>query len=298
MAFADHFETLWNSLSEALDQLALPENLAKTCQTLGMNPGKIDQPRVIVVSTISGGLGSGMTLDLAYTLRLLMAEKAMKADSLMGILLHAAYRRDRDPGLAAANAFAFMTELRHYNDTGYEGDVSLGIPEFEDQSPFEYTYFRDLGRDLKQSDFEQKLTGIAEYIGLGSISNCSVFFDACREKEKELEHFSLRSFGLSVSGPGVHGLGEMAVNRLSRGLLSRWIFGAAGGEETAAEFVDKTFSKFNLSYEAIFEGVQRETKKFVTEEDVRQSFDQMVQLLGTKAAATVELQLKLSLIHI
>jgi len=291
LAFADHFDSIWNSLSESLDALTLPENLATTCETVGLNPGKIDVPRVIVVSTISGGIGSGMTLDLAYTLRLLMAEKAMKADSLTGILLHAAYRRDRDPGLAAANAFAFMTELRHYNDSGYEGDVSLGIPEFEDQSPFEFTYYRDLGRDLKQSDFDNKLSGVAEYIGLGSISNCNVFFDACREKEKELEHFALRSFGLSVSGPGVHGLGEMAVNRLSRGLLSRWIFGAAGDGEEAATFVERTFSKFNLSNDAIFKGVQRETKKIVTEEKVRDAVSQMQGLLGQKASLNLELQL-------
>jgi len=283
LAFADHFESLWSSLSESLDALALPENLATTCQTVGMNPGKIDQPRVIVVSTISGGI---------YTLRLLMAEKAMKADLLTGILLHAAYRRDRDPGLAAANAFAFMTELRHYNDSGYEGDVSLGIPEFEDQSPFEYTYFRDLGRDLKQSDFDNKLSGLAEYISLGSISNCSVFFDACREKEKELEHFALRSFGLSVSGPSVHGLGEMAVNRLSRGLLSRWIFGASTGDEDATAFVDSTFSKFNLSYDAIFQGVQRETRKIVTEEKVQDAVNKMQGMLGQDTSLNLELQLK------
>ncbi len=291
LAFADHFETIWNALSTSLDALALPENLATTCETLGKNPGKIDQPRVVVVSTISGGIGSGMTLDLAYTLRLLMAEKGMKADDLMGILLHAAYRRERDPGLAAANAFAFLTELRHFNDSGYDGDVSLGIPEFEDQSPFEYTYFRDLGRDLQRSAFDDKLCSVAEYIGLGAISNCSVFFDACREKEKELEHFALRSFGLSVSGPGVHGLGEMAVNRLSRGLLSRWIFGSAG-DDNAVALVDQAFSKFNLSVDAIFKGVQRETKKIVTDDRVQEALLAMQTLLEQRSSANLELGIK------
>ncbi len=291
LAFADHFESIWNTLSNSLDALTLPENLAATCETLGKNPGKINLPRVVVVSTISGGLGSGMTLDLAYTLRLLMAEKGMKADDLTGILLHAAYRRERDPGLAAANAFAFMTELRHYNDSGYDGDMSLGIPEFEDQSPFEYTYFRDLGRDLQQSAFNNKLNAVAEYIGLGSISNCSVFFDACREKEKDLEHFALRSFGLSVSGPGVHGLGEMAVNRLSRGLLSRWIFGAAGNDDALA-YVDQAFSKFNLSHEAILKGVQRETKKIVTEDKVEAAVLEMQALVAQKSSLDLELRVK------
>jgi hypothetical protein len=224
---------------------------------------------------------------------LLLAEKAMKDDALTGILLHAAYRRDRDPGLAAANAFAFMTELRHYNDSGYQGDASLGIPQFEDQSPFEYTYFRDLGRDLKQSDFDNKLNGVAEYIGLGAISNCSVFFDACRKQEKDLDHFALRSFGLSVSGPSVHGLGEMAVNRLSRGLLSRWIFGNPhNGSADAAAFVDQTFSKFNLSLEAIVKGIQRETKKIVTESKVLDAVSAMREMLGQGESLDLQLKLK------
>ena len=292
LAFADHFDEIWNSLSNSLDALTLPENLATTCGTLDMNPGKIDAPRVIVISTISGGLGSGMTLDLAYTLRLLMAEKAMKADELTGVLLHAAYRRHRDPGLAAANAFAFMTELRHFNDTGYTGDVSLGIPEFEDQSPYEYTYYRDLGRDLTQSQFDEKLNSIAEYIGLNTISKCGVFFDACREKEKSIEHFSLRSFGISVSGPGVHGLGEMAVNRLSRGLLSRWIFGTSESQEKALKIVDSTFAKFNLSYDSIFESVQRETKKIIGESNVREAFDKIMTLADQPTDRHTQLKIK------
>ena len=292
LAFADHFDEMWNALSSSLDALTLPENLAKTCETLEMNPGKIDAPRVIVVSTISGGLGSGMTLDLAYTLRLLMAEKAMKTDELTGVLLHAAYRRHRDPGLAAANAFAFMTELRHFNDTGYTGDASLGIPEFEDQSPFEYTYYRDLGRDLTQSQFDEKLNSIAEYIGLNTISKCGAFFDACREKEKAIEHFSLRSFGISVSGPGVHGLGEMAVNRLSRGLLSRWIFGTSESKEKALEIVDRTFTKFNLSYDSIFESVKRETKKIIEESKVRESLEKMIAFAGQSTDRHTQLKIK------
>lgn len=277
LAFADHFETLWNRLSSALDEITLPENVASTCETLEMSPGEIENPRVIVLSTISGGLGSGMTLDLAYTLRVLMSEKALKSDSLIGILMHAAYRRQRDPGLAAANAFAFMTELRHFNDSGYPGDESLGLPEFDNESPFAYTYFRDLGRDLKQSDFDNKLDAIAEYVSLSTVSRCHVFFDACREKENELGHFALRSFGSSVSGPGNQGLGVFAVNRLSRGLLSRWIFGREDIEEKAQQIVTKLMSNYNLSYESIFASIHAERNKFIQEETINAAHEKMVE---------------------
>ena len=265
LAFADHFEVLWKSLSDALDAIVLPENVATTCDTLGLDPGEIENPRVIVVSSISGGLGSGMTLDLAYTLRVLLSEKGLKADSLIGILLHAAYRRQRDPGLAAANAFALMTELRHFNDSGYPGDEALGLPEFEQDSPFEFTYFKDLGRDLTQSDFDDRLDGVAEYISLSTVSRCQTFLDACRDLDEELDHFSLRSFGLSVSGPGNQGLGKYAVNRLARGLLSRWIFGGSENDGKCEEIVDKLMNDYNLSYESIFGSIHGNMDKFVDE---------------------------------
>ena len=283
LAFADHFETLWKGLSDALDEIVLPENVASTCDVLEMSPGDIEDPRVIVLSTISGGLGSGMTLDLAYTLRVLMSEKGLKPDSLMGILMHAAYRRQRDPGLAAANAFAFMTELRHFNDTGYPGDESLGLPEFEQESPFEFTYFRDLGRDLKESDFDSKLDSIAEYVNLSTVSRCHVFFDACREKDKELGHFALRSFGSSVSGPGNQGLGVFAVNRLSRGLLSRWIFGQDDNDAKSQEIVTKLLNNYNLSYESIFASIHAERNKFIQQETITAAYEKMTHLAAGKS---------------
>ena len=275
LAFADHFESVWNALSDAVDKIVLPENVASTCETLALDPGEIENPRVMIVSTISGGLGSGMTLDLAYALRVLLSEKGLKADSLTGILMHAAYRRHRDPGLAAANAFAFMTEMRHFNDSGYPGDEAMGLPDFEQASPFEYTYFKDLGRDLNQSDFDAKLDGVAEYISLSTVSRCNVFLDACRAKEKDLDHFALRSFGLSVSGPGNQELGALAVNRLSRGLLSRWIFGQEESDEKANEIVTKLLSDYNLSYESIFASIHAEMDKFVHEETIKTAFAEM-----------------------
>ena len=110
------------------------------------------------MSSISGGVGSGMTLDLAYTIKVLMAEHGLKTDTVNGILLHSTYQRTRDPGLAAANAFAFLTELRQYVENGYPGDTSIGLPEFEDEPPFDYTYFNELGNDLSQTEFEKKLS--------------------------------------------------------------------------------------------------------------------------------------------
>ena len=149
LSFADHFELICDRIQDALKEIVAPENLAKSADSLEMDPGELS-PRVFIVSSISGGIGSGMVLDLAYTVKLLLNECGLPSDCVTGILLHSTYQRTRDPGLSAANAFAFLTEMRHYVEHGFPGDTTIGIPEFEDEPPFDFTYFNDLGCDLRQ----------------------------------------------------------------------------------------------------------------------------------------------------
>ena len=85
LAFADHFEPICNSLEGALKEIMVPESIAKTADALDINPGT-QQPKVFIISSISGGVGSGMSLDLAYTVKLLLAELGLKTDTITGIL--------------------------------------------------------------------------------------------------------------------------------------------------------------------------------------------------------------------
>lgn len=246
LAFAEHFDPICEKIESALAEIVAPENIATSAATLEMDPGTT-QPRVFVISSISGGVGSGMTLDLAYTIKVLMAEHGLRTDTVTGVMLHSSYQRTRDRGLAAANAFAFLTELRHFVENGYPGDPSVGLPEMEDEPPFDYTYFQELGNDLSKTDFESKLSEIAEYIYLSSTSRCSAFFDGCRSLEQELEHFSLRTFGLSVSGPGSSKMGNSAAMNVARGLLRRWMNGDPDFEFDSVDYVQSKMAEFQLT---------------------------------------------------
>ena len=261
LAFADHFEQICKSVDDAITQITIPEHIAQTAEAMEMNPGSA-QPRVFIVSSISGGVGSGMTLDLAYTIKVLLAEHGLKTDVVNGILLHSTYQRARDPGLASANAFAFLTELRHYVENGYPGDPSIGLPEFEDEPPFDYSYFNELGNNLSQTEYENKLSGIAEYVYLSTTSNCSVFFDKCRELETEQEHFALRTFGLSVSGPGDYSLGTTAVNHLSYSLVQRWINGNVESDFDARQFVSEQIAEYELTPDEVANRIRIRVKDF------------------------------------
>ena len=66
LAYSDNFDRIYNTLEESIREISKPENLAATADTLDIDPGSLT-PRIIVVTSISGGVGSGMALDLAYS---------------------------------------------------------------------------------------------------------------------------------------------------------------------------------------------------------------------------------------
>ncbi len=262
LAFVEHFDSICSSISGALDQITAKENIATTAEALDIDPGD-QQPRVFIVTSISGGVGSGMTLDLAYTIKLLMAEHGLETNTVSGILLHSSYQRTRDPGLAAANAFAFLTELRHFVENGYPGESTVGIPEFEDESPFDFTYYNELGNDLSQTEYDAKLNSIAEYMYLSTTSKCSEFFSQCRELEKDIEHYSLRTFGLSNSGPGNLKMGAHSVNHVAHAMVQRWINGPSVSNFDAQQFVADKATKLALTTDQVLDMVTAQGKDVV-----------------------------------
>lgn len=235
LVFADHFESICERLSSMIKHVLRVENIATSCDSLRLNPPLQAVPRIILVSNISGGIGSGMTIDLAYTIRLMLAENGVSSSEMIGMLMHG-NRAGRETSLAAANAYAFLSEFRHFADGGFPGDSRLGLPDFDDELPFDHAYGLKLNSDQENLPFSD-LDRIAEYICLSNTTNCNVFFDACRRRDKISDEFSLRSFGVSICGPGSQVQGKDAVERLAKGLIDYWI-----GETDQVEFDAENFA--------------------------------------------------------
>lgn len=258
LVFADYFSKICDRIEEVISEFANEENVARTADALGLDPGECDSPRVYVVSSISGGVGSGMALDLAYTIKLLLAEKGLKHDNVTGVLLHSTYQRTRDPGLSSANAFAFLTEMRHFNEHGYPGDANLGIPEFDEEGPFQHTYYSELGDDLNQSDFEAKLDSVAEYISLSTTTRCSEFFEESRKSEMEMEHFGLRTMGVATTSAGDHEQRQSLISKLCRKLIQRWKGLGAELEGEPTRFADGILEQLEVDQAGIEQKVRDE----------------------------------------
>ena len=188
----------------------------------------------------------------------MLAEKGLKHDNVTGVLLHSTYQRARDPGLSAANAFAFLTEMRHFNEHGYPGDATLGIPEFDDEGPFQHTYYVELGDDLNQSDFESKLDSVAEYISLSSTTRCNEFFEECRKSELEMDHFAMRTMGVATTAAGDENQRQALVAKLCHKLLQRWSGVGSELEKNPSLFADGILGQLQVSQSAVEQKVYSE----------------------------------------
>ncbi len=287
LVFAEHFEKICNSIQSAVDEIGKVENITTTAETLGINPAEKLHPRVFIVTSISGGIGSGMTLDLAYTVKTLLAEKGLPIDSVSGILLHSTNQRARDAGLSSANAFTFLTELRHFNDFGYPGDTTLGLPEFQDEPPLDNIYFLDLGLDLNQTEFDKELDKLAEYIYLNSFSKCSVFFDQCRKLNEEAEHFALRTFGISICGPG-NSSQQGVSSSLAKELIHKWGQGSVEPEEVDDLLAEKWFDELELHFDGVSNSYADQFDQVLGDEKIAQISSQVEKIAGSESYQRAE----------
>ncbi len=203
LAFVDHFDTIRRQLEGAIDGMMAPEAIAALAETTGRDVAT-DEPRVVVLASISGGTGGGMVFDVAYTIRQLLADRSLADRFVTGVLLHSTDWHATNRELAITNAYGSIAELYHYLSDGgkYPGDPICGLPpRTEDGAPFAETYLVHLGDSLSNEDFQQQLDNVAEYLYRESATTVSATLDACRQnsiRQSKQSKFDIlvRTFGV------------------------------------------------------------------------------------------------------
>lgn len=245
LAFVDHSDAFFARVKDILNKITATEALATTAYTTGLTPVK-EPPRVFVVSSIAGGIGSGCAIDVAYALRVALAELGVPDDTVHGILIHSTAKLDRDSQIAVANTYACLSELQHYTTFGYPGDESCGLPPFaEGDAAFKQTYFVNLGTDIREDDYDAAISSIADYLVFNSVSPCSPFFDACRN-EDESDDGSMRTLGVRSTELGFRGEAAVAGLDLSLLLLDEWL---GSNDFDAMQFADHVCDQINLTHD-------------------------------------------------
>jgi serine/threonine protein kinase len=229
LALVDNATEIKTRVKDLLARITSAEAKAATASATGLSL-RDDSPRVFLISSISGGTGSGMLLGLAYAVRQALGELYLSGDGLCGILLHATSPKPSEKELAQANTLATLQELRHFSrrNAPYPGDPDKGLAAFgPEQQPLEDTYLVTLGDQLSKSEADAATDAVAEYLHLDAAGPHGTFLDEYRRlsrgaptgSEDELPLRSLGLFRMSFPRPR---LVKLATNLFCRRVVERW----------------------------------------------------------------------------
>ncbi len=116
LAYCDHYRALSQKLLTDLSIALAPEAATEACARTGLEL-RTNRPRVYVVAGLAGGTGSGMLLDVAYTVRAKLKQLGYTNPDVVGVLL---LPPDGPTGevspQAQANVYAALTEINHYGN--------------------------------------------------------------------------------------------------------------------------------------------------------------------------------------
>lgn len=228
LAFADHarrtIQRIRLSISNAMDESAIERSNAQT--GLKFNGKAI---RVYVVASISGGSGSGMSIDVGYAVKGLLQKLGIEDATTTGILLHSTGRDSRYCDLAKVNAFSWFKEYNHFSrpEGYYPGDEASGLPAMPAGTPlFDDAYFLNLGDGLSLDQLEVNTQAVAKYLMLDTMTSARKFFDAHRQAAPCTVGGmpALRTFGLHEQAT----ISRQALNVIAQQLSQRVVLGWTG----------------------------------------------------------------------
>jgi hypothetical protein len=165
---------------------------------------------VYLVAALGGGTGSGMLIDLAYTVRGLLHKLGYGQAEVVGLLLLPGRGEGTPSLLAQANGYAALAELCHYSsgelfEARYE---ARGLPLESSRAPLDHAVL---------------LSPAGDPAGAAGLYLCRELLTALgRETEAAPRPGTFRTFGMAaLEAPGRRLLGP-AMRRLSEALVGRW----------------------------------------------------------------------------
>lgn len=164
LALVTNFQRVMSAIDRSIKHCTTKESSDQSSQTLEV-PFQPGPPRIVLVTSLSGGTGSGMMFDVAYALRNQLTQAGYDKDDVDAILLHSTPRKGRDK--AIANAYAALQELDHFSQRGnyFPGDSHMGISAFHGNNrTFNELEFLHLGDNLEQQQWTDASDDVAEYL--------------------------------------------------------------------------------------------------------------------------------------
>jgi serine/threonine protein kinase len=193
LAFVDNFGAIRRRVEAELHACAAPEARAEAEQWTGLGVAAAS-PRVYVVTSLAGGTGSGMFIDVGYTVRTLLKEAGVANPDVVAVLLLPTTESNAAQTPALANTFAALTELEHFGQPGtvfsasYGGKDERGAARVSTQEPPFRRCLLIPAEDAIPSADELKAAGLSSAAEIGRAASV-LFTELCtplgREADRE-----------------------------------------------------------------------------------------------------------------
>lgn len=290
LAFVDHIDQYFQKIQEMFSKIADAQAVAQTSETTGLIPGD-DSLRIFIVTSIAGGAGSGMVADVAFATRVALSESQLRAAQINGILLHSTAENAQENGIAVGNTYACLTEILHYDNYGYPGDSSCGLPAVEEAPTFSDTYLVHLGDELTDYQYAEATDSVAEYLYQNIATRASQFFDSCRLSSARVEFPTLRTFGLTHSTVSRTDIANLPAQILFQQLVDRWLGKNCETPFDPKALVSNRFEELQLTTKQLVARVHRSVAEVLGVRPHEQVLNNIVKTRESSGVDTSNLQL-------
>jgi serine/threonine protein kinase/uncharacterized damage-inducible protein DinB len=229
LAFCDNYRLITQRLQAELDACTDPTALNSAVSQTGLGL-RTNRVRVYILASLAGGTGSGMFLDLAYTLRAMLKQAGYHQPDVVGLFLLPTVDRNRTRTLPLGNAYAALRELCYFarHGTTFMAQYHTREPALEDSDP---PFARSILLPLPDETDESATRQIIEKAGLFLARDlCSPFGPAADLGRGGLIGASWEARGLFYQTFGLyqlswprHELTSALARRLCHRLVQRWM---------------------------------------------------------------------------
>jgi hypothetical protein len=250
LAFADNHLRFMARLRKEIEQVTHPDILYQSVSQTGLAL-RNNKPRVYVIAAAGGG-GSGLLVDLGYSLRRLLHQLKHTEGEITLLLFCGAPDDPATPRVEQANVYAALTELNHFADPAATFTAQYGPDGPRTTAncpPFHHVYLLKLANRSPES-LRDVVAHLGSYLFHELTTPLGIRLDQARRKKPHNNSARFRSFGTYAVWFPRGLLLRLAARQACVRLMSDW---QAMGEPTAVAEVEAACARATADPELRFE---------------------------------------------
>jgi serine/threonine protein kinase len=270
LAFIDNYRLIAQKIRAELEACTESATLSKAAQQTQLGT-RTNWPRVYVVTSLAGGTGSGMFLDLAYLVRWHLKQLGYARPDLVGMFLVPEVSKDAARTVPVGNAHAALLELNHFSSPGVTFTARYDDKDgtvCDTEPPFRRCTVLPLPAEGEDSATREIAGFAGDYLARDLVSWLGRTADQERAKlpppqtDRALLH--CQAFGLCRYYWPRRILVQRAARQLCQQLAQSWM--ATDGEPLRAQiqaWVDEKWAEHELGPDNLIERLKKACEKVV-----------------------------------